>query len=260
MGAWSTSSSDTSPGSPAPTSCAASPGSSDRGRDGREAGGALPRLDHRAEGRGLLLPVRRALRGGCRRGEPESRPALRPDRPRSDRQSERRRPMSTSVHPRDRRDQARSPARSRRGGRRGGRGRHLGRPHVRRRCRELDEPGRRASCRRRPGHSRPAEHRLLPVRSVERAHAGPAADDPRLPGRSSHPAHVQRAEHRLLPLRGIHRAHVRPSFRRSATTRWERPPALSPAEKSIGSYLFGASTGSRRPQLQMIHDYQFGAR
>ena len=41
-----------------------------QGTGGREAGGALPRLDHRAGGRGLLLPVRRALRGGRRRGEP----------------------------------------------------------------------------------------------------------------------------------------------------------------------------------------------
>ena len=46
---------------------------------------------------------------------------------------------------------------------------------------------------------------VLPVRSVERAHAGPAADDPRLPGRSS-------------------RSRSRPASRASAPTCSERRP------------------------------------
>ena len=102
------------------------------------SGGALPRLDHRAAGRSLLLPVRRALRGGCRRGEPAGRPPVRPDRPRSDRQSERSRDEHLPVHPRDRRDQARSPLRSGRRNRRPGGSRDLGTLRVRVRQRQLD--------------------------------------------------------------------------------------------------------------------------
>ena len=106
---------------------------------------------------------------------------------------------------------------------------------------------------------------ILPVRSVERAHAGPAADDPRLPGRSSHPAHVRersigsylfgtstgltpaqlqtirrlpggsghpahsrREEHRLLPVRRRPPGSRRPSFRRSTTTRSEHAEPCQP--------------------------------
>ena len=63
----------------------------------RGRGSALPRLDHRVGGRGLLLPLRRAHRGGCRRGEQEGRPSLRPDRARSHRRSEGRTTMSVSA-------------------------------------------------------------------------------------------------------------------------------------------------------------------
>ena len=70
---------------PAPISCTAVQARGARGAGGRDRGGALPRLDHRSGGRGLLLPLRRAHRGSRRRGEPKGRPAVRPDRRSSDR-------------------------------------------------------------------------------------------------------------------------------------------------------------------------------
>ena len=59
---------------------------------------ALPRLDDRSRGRGLLLRVRCPVRRGCRGREPARRPPLRPDRPRPDRRpDERRTPMSATT-------------------------------------------------------------------------------------------------------------------------------------------------------------------
>ena len=51
------------------------------------------------EGRGLLLPVRRALRGGRRRGEPEGRPVVRPDRPRRLAHTNRKEQFDGRFHP-----------------------------------------------------------------------------------------------------------------------------------------------------------------
>ena len=78
------------------------------------------------------------LLGCCGRGEPAGRPPVRPDRPRSDRQSERSRDEHLSVHPRDRRDQARSLHRPGCGRRTAGGSRHLARCRVRVRQRQLD--------------------------------------------------------------------------------------------------------------------------
>ena len=125
--------------------------------------------------------------------------------------------MSTSVHPRDRRDQARSPHRPGRRGRSAGGSRHLGRRRVRVRRRQLATT---AATRRRPWLQAATSPRtLLRRRSVGR---------PGLHVRRSAPARTRRGAPSIMSLtpagsrRRTRSAPATPSRPRRAARAWRR--------------------------------------
>ena len=169
----------------------------------------------------------------------QSRSPVRPDRPRSHRQTERRTTMSMStVHPRNRPDQADEPPRSR---------------SQRLPCWQPPSTGLvPRSFAVEDGASAPERRRRPASRRPVQRHQAASVGRPSTARRRGE-------EHRRVPVRTS--GPLTPAQRQAVRDYWlGASMPMSPTEaKSIGTFLFGASVPLDRAQLQAVRNYWLGA-